>query len=68
MKDYAYCLGEMLFTKYALGYLNYYIVGYQEDVDILDIASKFVYQLANNPAAYLLESQVSLVYTLIAPP
>ncbi|KAK1237949.1 hypothetical protein MKX08_002528 [Trichoderma sp. CBMAI-0020] len=54
VKDCAQYLEKMTFATYALRHLGHHIGGCQEEAYVLDITSKIVDELMNNPTAYLL--------------
>jgi tRNA A37 threonylcarbamoyladenosine biosynthesis protein TsaE len=56
---YTQCLDERPLAIYALCYLKHHIDGCHLDANALDITSRFIYELTQNPAVYLLESWVS---------
>ncbi|KAF2183392.1 hypothetical protein K469DRAFT_690132 [Zopfia rhizophila CBS 207.26] len=55
---YAQYLNIRPLANYALCYLKHHIDGGQQDENVQSIVSQFIAELADNPAAYLLESWV----------
>jgi hypothetical protein len=57
--DYAQYLDERPLAIYALCYLEHHIDGCHRDANVSAITSRFIDELTQNPAVYLLESWVS---------
>jgi ankyrin repeat domain-containing protein 50 len=59
ISDYAQYLDEWPLAIYALCYLKHYMNDCPQDANVSTIISRFINELTQNPAGYLLESWVS---------